>query len=93
MWFPSALKIETESQHRGKAPQSSSHAPVSIGERKTEITIYIPFFSKAGELWSVSMLLCAASSGVTRCYFKGLLSVQYVNRRVLMKWAFVGAAG
>lgn len=41
---PSALKIQTESLRCSKAPHSSSRAPVSIGERKTEVTIYIPFF-------------------------------------------------
>lgn len=44
--FPATLKI----QRCGNTSQSSNHAPVSIGEQKTEIAIYIPFFSKAGEL-------------------------------------------
>lgn len=66
IWFPIALKIQTESQRCGEAPQSSSLAPVSIGEAKTEVTIYIPFFSKAGELWRVSVSPYAAENKFKR---------------------------
>lgn len=94
--FPSDLKIKSRlSQHCGETPQRSDRAPVSTGQRKTEVTIYIPlfFFPKGGEVHArVRVCRCIQlrkSSSLSRCYFKASLSTMCVNTGVFMKPAFV----
>lgn len=58
VWFLLALKIQTESRHSGWG--SSSHAPVSIGERGKQRSLFIcPFFFSFKSLESVSVAVCA----------------------------------
>lgn len=72
VWFPSALKIQTESQRCGAAPQRCFYRR----EENRGHYLYPLFFPRRVN-FRVSLCPCVllrTSSSVTRCYFKAVLS-------------------